>query len=48
MLHKPGFVTHYRWHAHSDGAEARQVERFVAAKRLVMDRLFDDPQTRTP
>lgn len=45
MRYAPGFVSRYRWHPHPDGAQPRSVKRFIQAKRLVMDRLFDDPAT---
>jgi glycosyltransferase involved in cell wall biosynthesis len=46
MLHVPYFVTNYRQYPRvMDGAAPRTVDRFVAAKKLVMDRVFDDPTT---
>jgi glycosyltransferase involved in cell wall biosynthesis len=44
MVHELGFVTKYRQYRRAmDGASPRTVERFVAAKALVMERVFRDP-----
>jgi hypothetical protein len=46
MKHVPGFITRYRWWSREiDSRQARSVERFVKAKRLVMDQLFNNPAT---
>ena len=46
MKHVPGFVTKYRRHIQiADSKKLRTVQRFFDAKKLVMDRVFNSPQT---
>jgi hypothetical protein len=45
MRHVPGFVAKYRFIPRPmDGSAPRSVERFVAAKAAVQDRIFGDPK----
>ena len=45
MRYVPCFLSKYRYHPHADGNDPRSVKRFRHAKREVMDRVFNDPQT---
>ncbi len=45
MKHVAEFVAEYRWHDNSEGRRGDMVEKFISAKRQVMDRVLDDPQT---
>jgi FkbM family methyltransferase len=43
MTHVPGFIGGYRWHDSSEGRHAAIVKKMVDAKRLIMDKVMDDP-----
>jgi len=45
MVHMPGFITRYRCHFGSLGREKDVIDEMCETKRMVMDRLFDDPTT---
>jgi hypothetical protein len=46
MVHVPGFVTKYRQYPRAmDGGSPRTIGRFLAAKLLVMERVFNNPDT---
>jgi len=47
MQHVSGFVAKYRWHTNSGSRRADMVEKLVAARRLVIDRVLDAPDTPT-
>jgi glycosyltransferase involved in cell wall biosynthesis len=45
MVYVPGFVAKYRWHTDSEGRQKDIVHKMVYAKRIVMDRVFNNPDT---
>ncbi len=45
MVHVPGLISRYRIHSASEGQQAKIILEMYNSKRLVMDRVFDDPST---
>lgn len=45
MVHVPGLVARYRLHSGSEGQQSGVILEMYNSKRLVMDRVFEDPST---
>ncbi|MBC7230314.1 MAG: glycosyltransferase [Actinobacteria bacterium] len=45
MKHIPGFLARYRLHPGSGGRQIEEIPKMYQTKRMVMDRVFDDPET---